>query len=139
MKYIAKFFTLLAPLLQKLGTCAIAGFIAGSFAGFILWVYYTFNGPLTNLSSLQIVQLSLLLTLIAWLVILFGFIILARVSFLSVWYQTLFNAFLTCLLTLIIVYKLNLWVIAYLVGMIIGILVGLLLCYINGLLKKNNV
>ena len=137
LKLIVKFFTLLSPLLQKLGVCATAGFIAGAFAGFILCVYYYFlnptPGPFTNA---QIVQLALLLALGAWVLIVFAFVVLVRVPFLSIWYSSLFNCILTCLLTVWVVYKLDLWNIAWFIGMLIGIWVGLMLCYLNQLLKN---
>lgn len=137
LKLIVKLFTLLSPLLQKLGVCATAGFIAGAFAGFMLWTYYTFLNPTPGpFTSAQIVQMALLLALGAWLVLIFAFVILGRVPFLSIWYSSLFNCILTCLLTVWVVYKLDLWIIAYLIGMLIGIWVGLMLCYLNKILKN---
>jgi hypothetical protein len=134
-KYIIRFFTILSPLLQRLGACAIAGFIAGAITGFMLWLHALLNAPPLVLSASEIIQLSLLFAFAAWLVIIFAFVVLGRVSFLSMWHTALFNSFLTCALTILVVYKLNLWIVAFLIGMIIGILVGLLLCYLNGLLK----
>jgi hypothetical protein len=139
LKYIARFFKILSPLLQRLGICATAGFIAGAIAGFILWLYALINGAPVSFSSAEIVQLSLVLALFGWIMLVFAFVVLCRVPFSSMWYSAFFNAFVTSLLTLLVVYHINLWVIAWLVGMIIGIWVGLILCYLNKLLKKNNV
>ena len=73
LKFFVKIFTLLSPLLQKLGVCATAGFIAGSVAGFILCAYYYFVNPVPGpFTSLQIVQISLLLALCAWLLLIFA-------------------------------------------------------------------
>src|SRR5687768_13685379 len=118
-KILIKFFTILSPLLQRLGACASAGFAAGAIAGFILWVYAFINGVPTLLTTPEIIKISFLLTIAGWLTILFAFVVLARIPFLDIWYSTLFNAFLTSLLTLWVVYKLNLWTIAFLIGIII--------------------
>jgi hypothetical protein len=136
MGIIVRLFTLLSPLLQRLGICATTGFIAGAFAGFILWVYAFFQSTTPVLSASDIVKLSLVLTAAAWILILFVLVPLGRLAFLSVWYSSLLNTFLTCLLTVWVVYKLDLWIIAYLVGMIIGVWIGLILCYINNYFKK---
>lgn len=136
LKLIVRFFTLLSPLLQRLGICATAGFIAGAFAGFMLWLYAFFHTAPASLSASEIIYISLILALMAWLILLFVLVALARLSFLSIWYSSLFNALLTCFFTVLVVYKLNLWIIAEFVGMLIGIWIGLLLCYINNYLSK---
>jgi hypothetical protein len=135
LRFIVRIFTLLSPLLQRLGVCATAGFIAGSFAGFILWSYAFFNSP-PVLTTPELIKLALVLAFSAGLLLLFTFVVLGNMPFLSIWYSTLMNSLLTCFFTLFIVYKFDLWIIAWLVGMIVGIWIGLLLCYFNNLLKN---
>jgi hypothetical protein len=135
LRILVRFFTLLSPMLQRLGICATAGFIAGSFTGFILWVYAFFNGA-PVLATPDLIKLSLMIAFFAWVLLIFTFVVLGNMPFLSIWYSTLMNALLTCFFTVLVVYKFDLWVIAWLVGMIVGIWIGLLLCYINNLLKN---
>jgi hypothetical protein len=90
LKYIFKFFKILSPLLQRLGICATAGFMAGGIAGFILWIYAFINGAPAVLTSTEIVQLSLLLALCGWIMIVFAFVALCRVPFASIWYSAFF-------------------------------------------------
>src|SRR5688572_24726016 len=136
MKVLINFFTLLSPLLQRLGSCAAAGFIAGAFAGFVLSLQALVHAPPATLTNLELVKVSLLLAIGGWLIIVFAFVALGRVSFSDVWHSSFFNAFLTCLLTVVLVHNFHLWRVALLLGMMIGVLVGSALCHLNRILGK---
>jgi hypothetical protein len=121
-------FLLLKPLMRRIGVCGIAGVIAGSFAGLMLTLLDLVHEHALALTPIERLQVALLLTLAAWVVVLFAFVGLARYRFATVAVPTLLNALLVCLLTVHLAHVLALYALAWLIGLVVGLLVGMLLC-----------
>jgi hypothetical protein len=137
MNSIVRFFTILSGPLNRVGTCGIVGFIAGSIAGLLLTILDFFQGSVT-LSQQEAIYISLLLAGFTWIVVLFILTILVRLTFRSVALASLVNCLLTCFATVFLTRALNNYALAWFIGMVCGILIGMLLCRINALLTNSN-
>jgi hypothetical protein len=136
MKTIASFFLWVANLFEALGVCATVGFLAGSSAGFILMMYQISAGVTPVFTLIEVFQVSLLLWVGISLCLLFFLYVICRYTLGSIFPPTLFNTFVTCLLTTWFVNQFHLWHWAFFAGAVVGILIGKLLCISCNLLNK---
>lgn len=135
MKSLINFFTSLNTFTKRIGLCGNVGLMAGAIAGMFLMMLDIRQGGLI-MSTLEAIQVSLLLTLFTWIFILFVLVTLARLTFRSIAIPSLINCLLTCFAVVFIVRELGLYIIAWLIGLLVGTIIGMLLCRINFIFDK---
>jgi fructose-specific phosphotransferase system IIC component len=134
MNAILKFFTFLSVFARRIGVCGKVGIIAGLLAGLLLTLLNDETGPIL-IDDPRAFYISLILTAIAWIVVIFILVFLVRLTFRSVALPSLFNCFLTCLATVFITKWLNAYPIAWIIGIIVGFLIGSILCRLNNFFR----
>lgn len=134
MRAVARFVTALAQRLEPLGLCGTSGLLSGLLAGFILMLESGAHedGDPTLLEGLAVAGM---LTLFAWLVLMFVLTILARLTFASVALPAFVNALLVVFITVAIALGLDVAKWAVLIGAVVGALVGALLCRLDAARK----
>jgi hypothetical protein len=118
--------------LQTLGLCVLAGLIAGILAGVILSLLDLGHGGITPTHT-ESLLLALMLTVFCWLWLLFAFVLMARMPFLSVAYKALATTALVVALTIALSELVGSYRWAWLMGAFAGLLVGYLLCRLSRL------
>lgn len=132
---ISRIINALAKTTRKWGVCANIGATAGTIAGGFLFILFFMHqtDPVTN--QADAIKVTLILTLLCWIIALFYLVILAKLRFSSVALPSLINIFLTVYLTVFVLMQTSLWDFAPIVGFICGLLIGSTLCRINNLLN----
>lgn len=128
MNIIFSIFKSVSRLLRHFGACGNAGLIVGSIAGSMLVLLYLASAG--NLSPLpvELLYITLLLTVFSWAVLLFISIVLLRNTPTSMFFPTLIHAFLICALTVYLCSAFNLYKYGWIIGVLAGLFVGYVLC-----------
>lgn len=111
--------------------CAAAGAIAGGFAGLMTALLQIMHGTVPALTpSSTFWRAVILLTLVAVLIVLFLMGVLLRYGIGNIVLQSIVTCFFSVLLTVWLLEKINVPVIAVPLGIVIGTIVGWILCYL---------
>jgi F0F1-type ATP synthase assembly protein I len=125
----------LSSYLKHIGLCGNTGLIAGTLAGITLTILnIQYEGTL-SFSPQQFFQVTVALILFCWIVILFLFVVMARLKLSQVAIPALFNVIIVVFLTTYWSWKWNVFPWSWLLGMLIGMLIGYLLCRFSKLFK----
>jgi|GEM_PF-4740537 len=135
MSALVKILTALKFLTSRIGVCGNVGLIAGAIAGFFIFMLDFIHDGL-GLNNSSAAYLSLILSGLSWLVVLFMLTIFVRLTLASIAFPSLVNCLITCFLTVFLSKWMNAYAFAYLIGIIVGALVGMVLCRLNFLLSK---
>lgn len=117
----------LTALLARLGVCGNAGVAVGVMSGFVLSLLDVTEESVA-LTSVEALQIWLILALFCWLALLGMFTIFVRWTAGSVAVPALVNSLLVTGLTVLITWRTGLYGLAWLIGILVGILIGFLLC-----------
>lgn len=120
---------------SRLGICGNTGLITGAISGGLLTVLYFRQGMHLLLTETEVLNVSLILTVFCWLVIIFILCMLVRLTFRSVAVPALINTFLVCYVTTFLSNYFHAFEYAWLIGIVVGIMIGTVLCKIASLLN----
>lgn len=108
--------------------CAAAGGIAGGLSGFVIALLQIMHGSALLLPATEYWRTVLLLTLLAWVIVLVLIGIMLRYGIAPIALPSLFTCFITVVLTVWLVEKIHLPAVAVILGIVIGTVIGLMLC-----------
>ena len=106
--------------------CAVTGAIAGGLVGLIVGLFQSTMPAVLTMP--EILRVTLILGLFAWLAILLIVGVWVRYGAIAIALPSLITTFITAFLTVYLANKLQVPVLAVWLGLIVGTLVGLLLC-----------
>ena len=118
-------------LIWRRSLCAVSGAIAGVIVGFIFGLFQI-QTPVPALALPDVVRVSLMLGIAAWIATLVIVGIWARYGIAAIFLPSLVNALVTSLLTVYIANSVRMPILALWIGMLVGTLVGALLCRLCG-------
>ena len=125
MKKIAEF---LEAVFGKLGLCSLVGAVIGGVVGFLFGLL---QGAMEGLSlgSNELLQISLILSIPAWLFVLLLFGIWLKYGVRNIALQAIVNALITSTVTIFILDQLAAPELGTIIGILVGALVGSILCW----------
>jgi hypothetical protein len=109
--------------------CSASGAIAGAIVGLVMGLYLLQPAPLP-LSHLDVLAISTILGLLAWLALLMIVGLWQHYGIANIAFSSLVNSLITALLTVFVTNKVQIAVLAVWIGILIGTIVGALLCWL---------